>query len=94
MTTSTRLLKSKDTYTREALADLLSTLAERIRTGTVTFDQTGSSVELTIPGSVRLDIEIKDIPKPTGTKHELELEMSWTTSADGTPAPSGSVSIS
>ena len=94
MTTSTRLLKSKDTYSRDALADLLTTLADRIRSGTVTFDQAGSSVELAVPASVRLDIEIKDVPKPAGTKHELELEMSWMTSADGEPAPSGSVSIS
>lgn len=94
MTTSTRLLKSKDTYSREALADLLATLADRIRSGTVTFDQAGSSVELAVPESVRLDIEIKDVPKPTGVKHELELEMSWVTDADGEPIPSGGVSVS
>ena len=94
MAASTHLLKSKDTYSRDALADILTTLADRIRTGTVKFDQGATSVDLGFPASVRLDVEIKETPKPTGTKHELELSMWWVTSPDGEPTPSGGIAIS
>ncbi|MBB1030251.1 amphi-Trp domain-containing protein [Dietzia sp. SLG310A2-38A2] len=94
MSLSTRLLRSKDTYSREAVADLLATLAERIRSGTVTFDQDGNSLDIEVPDTVRLDIEIKDTPKDSGTKRELELELWWITGADGQPGPTGGVTIS
>ena len=94
MASSTQLLKSKDTYSREALADLLSTLAEKIRSGTVTFDQAGNSLEIPIPEHVRADIEIKDAPKLRGTKRELEIEMWWIEGDDGGVTPSGGVTIS
>lgn len=95
MARSTQLLKSKDTYSREALADLLATLAEKIRAGTVTFDQAGTSLEIPIPESLRVDIEIKDEPKRRGgTKRELEIEMWWLEGAEGELAPTGGVTIS
>ena len=94
MARSTQLLKSKDTYSREAVADLLAALAEKIRTGTVTFGQAGNSVEVPVPDTLRVDIEIKDEPKRKGVKRELEIEMWWMEGADGQPAPSGAVTIS
>ncbi|MFN3601197.1 MAG: amphi-Trp domain-containing protein [Dietzia sp.] len=94
MSLSNRLLRSKDTYSREAVADLLATLAERIRSGTVTFDQDGNSLDIDVPDSVRLDIEIKDTPKTSGVKREVELEMWWITGTDGQPGPTGGVTIS
>ena len=78
----------------DALADILTTLADRIRTGTVKFDQGATSVDLGFPASVRLDVEIKETPKPTGTKHGLELSMWLVTSLDGEPTPSGGIAIS
>lgn len=94
MARSRQLLKSKDTYTGEAVADLLATLAEKIRAGTVTFDQAGNAVEVPFPEPVRVDIEITDEPKRRGTKRELEIEMWWVEGADGQTAPTGGVTIS
>ena len=94
MARSTQLLKSKDTYSREALADLLATFAAKIRAGTVTFDQAGTSLEIPIPESLRVDIEISDAPKRVGTKREIEIEMWWLEGAEGELAPTGGVTIS
>lgn len=66
-------LRRKDELARVDAADLLESIARQLRDGSVDLD----GVELDVPGRIHFDIEVKDSPKPDGTKHELELELWW-----------------
>ncbi|MFC0581409.1 amphi-Trp domain-containing protein [Micrococcoides hystricis] len=70
------LLKAKERYSREQLADFLTGLAEQIRSGELTFVQGADTTEVVVPENVRVDIELVDELKRRGTKRELEVEIS------------------
>ncbi len=84
---STTLIKSKDVLTRAELADLLQSLADRLRGGRITLDQGANRVEMEVPATLHVDLELKDSVKPARTKRELEIEMWW--EVDETGAPTG-----
>lgn len=82
-----KVFDSKDTLSRQELAELLETLAERIRSGTITLSSstTTNQVELQLPESLTLEMQVEDSVKRSGTKRELELEIRWAVQDDGTP---------
>lgn len=82
---STVVMKSKDVRTRDELADLLQSLAERIRSGRVVLNQGATDVELELPASVHVDLEVTDSAKPSRTKRELEIEVWWEIDETGRP---------
>lgn len=78
------LLKSKARFTRDELADLLESLATRIRAGELTLGEGGGAVELDLPEVFTVEMEVEDSGKRV-LKRELELEIEWPIEADGTP---------
>lgn len=83
-------LKTKEIRSRDELADLLQQLADQIAEGTLVFRQGAEETRLEMPSSVRLSVEVVDEEKPateqkpsTGTKREVEVEISWRVGEDG-----------
>ena len=79
------LLKTKDTRSRDDVATLLETLAARIRDGHITLSQGANSLDLEVPESVVVEVEVSDSVKPRRIKREVEIEMSWEVDAKGVP---------
>lgn len=86
-TPSGKAFKSKDHLTRDELAGLLSSLADKIRTGTVSLGSSDASqeLELNMPDALTVEIQVEDSVKRSGTERELEIEMSWRVDAQGNP---------
>lgn len=79
------LVKSKRSFSRDELADLLETLAARIRAGEVTLDTGESAVTMTMPTSFNTTIEVVDSRKRTDIERGLELEIDWMVDEAGEP---------
>lgn len=79
------LIKSKDTRSREELADLLQALSERIRDGSMSLTQAGDTIDVALPQALRVDIEVTDSRKPGRIKREVEIEMWWQVDDAGQP---------
>jgi len=98
VTRSRTLIKSKDVLSREELADLLRSIADRLRDDTLTLSRGADSVALEVPASLHVDLELKDDDKRSGTKRELEIEMWWQVDETGRPTgeatPSGGLNVS
>lgn len=85
MTTIT-LLTTTQVLDRDGLADLLTTLAERIRGGQVVLAGGADSLTLDLPTRLDVDIEVESKQKRSGTKMQLEIEIEWYEGGDGGPA--------
>lgn len=85
--TSKSVFKSKDALSRQELADLFETLAKRIRSGTMTLSSGGGGnhVDLQLPETLTVEVEVEDSMKRSGIQREFELEMKWDVQDDGTP---------
>lgn len=79
-----KLLKSKATFNRDELADLLEDLATRIRAGELTLGQGKGQVAMDLPQTFTVEMEVENTGKRV-LKRELELEIEWPIEADGTP---------
>lgn len=79
-----KLLKSKAKFTRDELADLLEGLAGRIRDGQLTLGEGAGQVEMDLPRTFTVKMEVADTGKRV-LKRELELKIEWPVEADGTP---------
>lgn len=80
-----KLVKSKTSFSRDELADLLETLAARIRAGEITLGTGESAVTMTMSTSFNTTIEVVDSRKRTGIERELELEIDWMVDEAGEP---------
>lgn len=80
-----KLVKTKDTQTREELADFLEALAERVRSGELIFEQAGEQTTVPVPESVEVTVEVKDSIKKGRQRRKLEVEVRW----EDTPTESG-----
>ena len=79
-----KLLKSKATFTRDELANLLEDLAARVRDGELTLGQGKGQVSMDLPETFTVEMEVQNTGKRV-LKRELELEIEWPIEADGTP---------
>lgn len=93
-----KLVKSKASFNRDELADLLETLAARIRTGEMTLGTGESAVTMTMPTSFNTTMEVVDSRKRAGIERELELEIDWMVDKAGEsvekPGPTSGFAIS
>ncbi|PLA36096.1 amphi-Trp domain-containing protein [Corynebacterium amycolatum] len=80
-----KLVKSKASFSRDELADLLETLAARIRAGEMTLGTGESTVTMTMPTSFNTTMEVVDSRKRAGIERELELEIDWMVDEAGEP---------
>lgn len=80
-----KLVKSKASFSRNELADLLETLAARIRAGEMTLGTGESAVTMTMPTSFNTTMEVVDSRKRAGIERELELEIDWMVDEGGEP---------
>ena len=80
-----KLVKSKASFNRDELADLLETLAARIRAGEMTLGTGESAVTMTMPTSFNTTMEVVDSRKRAGIERELELEIDWMVDEAGEP---------
>lgn len=85
-----KLLKSKADFGREQLADLLESLATRIREGEMTIGTGDAALNLDLPGAFRTTMEVTDSRKRRGIERELELEISWYVDEAGAPVDTAS----
>lgn len=81
-----RVFKSKADLTRDELANLFQTFAERIRAGRLTLSQGAQEVELALPNGFRVELELEDEAKRDRRVRELEIEIKWTVDDTGQPA--------
>lgn len=81
------VFKSKNTLSRDELADLFETFADRIRQGRITLSRGGQSVEVALPEGCRVDVQVKDKAKRNRNEieRELELEIHWNVDESGKP---------
>lgn len=79
-----KLLDSKDRFDRDQLATLLESIAARIREGSLTLGEGAGRIQLDLPESFVVEMEVKDSGRRQ-LKRELELEIEWPIDADGTP---------
>ncbi|HZK04418.1 MAG TPA: amphi-Trp domain-containing protein [Actinomycetaceae bacterium] len=80
------LLKAKSALTRDELADLLIGLADKIQNGRVTLSDGANTVDMQLPESLKVDIEVEDDVKPARIKRQLEIEIEWRVDEAGQPA--------
>lgn len=78
-------MKSKTSFNRDELADLLETLAARIRAGEMTLGTGESAVTMTMPTLFNTTIEVVDSRKRTDIERGLELEIDWMVDEAGEP---------
>lgn len=84
MTESSKyVFESQDTVSRDELAELFETLAQRIRSGSVTL--VTQQVDVQLPDALKLKLQVEHSVKRSDTRRELELEMGWDVHDDGTP---------
>lgn len=79
------VFKSKNDLSRDELADLFATFADRIRTGSLTLTRGDEQVEIELPTNFRVDLQVKDATKRDRHERELEIEINWNVDSGGTP---------
>lgn len=79
------LFESKNDLSREQLADLFQTFADRIREGSITLSRGTESLDVALPPMAQIEVEVKDKVKRTRIERELELEITWNVDKAGEP---------
>lgn len=87
MVNKSQLLKSKAQFNRDELADLLESIAGRIRQGSLTLGEGADAVQMDLPAVFTVEMEVED-SGARQLKRELEFEIKWPVDADGAPAQS------
>lgn len=78
MGTEVKLLKSEERKTRAEAAAFIRQLADKVEAGQVGLSSGPSVVDLEIPASVILEIQVEDEDKQTkGIQHSLEVTLKW-----------------
>lgn len=74
----TRLFKSQERKSRADVSNFLHQLADKISNGNVVLSQGADDLELQIPGSLILEVQVEDEKKgKKGIQHSLEVEIKW-----------------
>ncbi len=88
------LFKSEEKKQTSEVASILRTVADKIESGRITLSHGQDEVQLTIPGSVTLELKVEEETKPgrDKLKKSLEIELEWYEGDEGKPV-SGEVKI-
>ena len=73
----TRLIESSESLSREGLAEMLESLASKIRDGEVALRTGGYSVNFEIPHQVTVDLAAVSQDQPGGNEIELGIVVHW-----------------
>ncbi len=74
----TRLFKSEEQKSREEVSVFLRHLADRISEGRVQLSQGQEAIELNLPGTLILEVQVEEESKGSkGVQHSLEVEIKW-----------------
>lgn len=91
MGVETRLFKSKERHSREAVSDFLRQLADKVAEGRVVLRQGDSELAMELPENLVLEVQVEDEEKRNrGTQRSLELELKW---YDGDDEQAGVLSL-
>lgn len=82
-----KLMKSKARLNHEQLAELLESIAERVRAGSLTLGDGPNAVAMDLPEGFRVSMEVEDFANRDRTRitRELEIEIEWPVDAEGAP---------
>ena len=84
--TEKSIFKSKNEISRDELADLFQSLADRASEGTLTLTAAGDPVTFDFADGCLVEIEVIDKPIASGGfEREFELEISWRVDETGAP---------
>ena len=71
------LFKSKERKTSQEIADFFRKLADKMDNNQFTLKQGDQEVNLELPNSIELELEVEEKQKKGGLKREFEIEMEW-----------------
>ncbi len=81
-----RLFKSQERKSRSEAGEFLHRLADRISGGQITLGQGQEEIELKLPTSIILEVQVEDEDKGAkGVQHSLEIEIKWFDEEKGGP---------
>ncbi len=88
------LFKSEEKKQTSEVASILRTVADKVESGQITLSQGKEEVNLSIPGTITLEIKVEEETKAgrDTLKKSLEIELEWYEGEEG-KAASGGVSI-
>ena len=87
--TAGKKFKSKDTLSSSEVADMLESIALRVRSGNLALTQGAAEIEFDLPGAFKVELEVEDKVKGENASRKVELELEWQVDADGNPADAG-----
>ena len=79
------LFKSKEMTTCQEIAKLLRKLADKFDQNQFTLKKGRQEVNIKLPDSIELELEVEEKSKKRGLKREFEIEMEWYENADQGP---------
>lgn len=79
------VFKSKTDLSRDELADLFQTLADRASEGSLTLSTGTEQVVFDLPDGCLVELEVTDSAVQGGFERELELEITWRVDETGAP---------
>ena len=71
------LVKNKELCDRQAVADFLKDLSEKVAKGQVTLKQGDDQVQIAVPDRVIFRINAKEIHKKRRIRHSLRMVVTW-----------------
>ena len=77
------LFKSEEWKARHSTAEFLRELADGLEQGSVTLRRGEQEVDLIIPETVEVEIEVTEKVKRHKTEWELEIEIEWIDAENG-----------
>ena len=81
-----RLFQSKEYLDREAVAQFLRQLADRIDANTVVFSQNDNQYPIELPEELVLHTRLDEETKNRDRKYRFDLELNWRTGARKQPS--------
>lgn len=74
----TRLFKTEERKSREAVSNFFHQLADKISDGKIVLSQGTEEITLQLPQNLILEVQVEDEEKRSkGIQHSLELEIKW-----------------
>jgi len=79
------LFKSKERKSSQEIADFFRNLADKFENNQFTLKQGSQEVNVKLPNSIELELEVEEKSKKRGIKREFEIELEWYKNAEDEP---------
>ena len=79
------LFKSKENKSCQEIADFFRKLADKFENKEFTLKQGSQEVNIKLPNSIELELEVEEKSKKQGIKREFEIEMEWYDNENDSP---------